>query len=110
MALLLAITNKFDLEKIEMKIETVVNEITDGAITSVTLRIHSRGKILQEIMIDLQPYENRAMIKSNKLYIDDKRLISDCFAILKKELGNHGVDEILISDTEGNRLVYSLPE
>lgn len=90
-----------------MTIETVVNKVTDGAITSITLRIHKGNKLLQEATVELPLYEERAIIKSNRFFIDDERLIADCFALLKKELGNHGVQEILIPDTDGNLLTLS---
>lgn len=91
-----------------MYIETVVNEVIDGAITSITLKIHNDNIILQETLIDLPLYENCAIIKSNKSFIDDELLIAECFSVMKKELVNKGVKKISISDSDGSQLIFPM--
>lgn len=71
-----------------MKLKTIVNKVTDGAITSVTIQVFE-DKVLLEIDFSIE--YSIAAVESVRTYNKD---LSTCLELIKQELKDRGIFSI----------------
>lgn len=85
-----------------MKVISCFDEIVDGAIGAVTYKVEENGCIIQEATVEIVDDGKKALLKSNKIFVDNESKIKESFIAVIETLKSNGVNGVYVVDTAGN--------